>query len=115
MFPGVLQLEALALAGALALLADDASDRGWRSIDGAPLELGTSPASVWTGEELVVFAAGGNVALDPVARSWRVLGKPTQLDRPTQAFWTGDQAIVDIPVDVPRSELNLSTFDFPEG
>ncbi|MFP5317000.1 MAG: Kelch repeat-containing protein [Acidimicrobiia bacterium] len=80
---------------------DPARDR-WRRIADSPLEGRDSPASVWTGKELLVWGGSGRTgdladgaAYDPARDRWRPLAPSPLTPRAAPgAVWTGREMVV---------------------
>jgi hypothetical protein len=68
----------------------------WRTLARPPAGVARSfPASVWTGEVMVVMATGPAVAVyDPAADRWTEVATPPAIDRHPGAVWTGDEVIL---------------------
>lgn len=73
---------------------DPATDE-WRVLADPPEAVARSyPASVWTGEVMVVVATGGGAATyDPATDAWQAMEGPVR-GRSPQAAWTGEQVVV---------------------
>jgi len=74
----------------------DPSTGRWRTLARPPSSVARSfPASVWTGDLMVVMAAGPAMATyDPAADRWTEVVAPPRLDRLPEAVWTGDEVIL---------------------
>jgi hypothetical protein len=73
----------------------------WHALPRAPIDGRSSPAAVWTGEELLVWGgwSGGvrndGAAYRPAADEWQVLAPgPLNPNVPTAAVWTGEEMLV---------------------
>ncbi|MFP3907415.1 MAG: hypothetical protein ACLFWR_10330 [Acidimicrobiales bacterium] len=68
----------------------------WRTLARPPASVARSyPASVWTGEVMVVMARGPAVATyDPATDHWAEVAAPPAIDRLPEAVWTGDEIIL---------------------
>lgn len=68
----------------------------WREIARPPAPVARSfPASVWTGELMVVLATGPAVATyDPATDRWTEVAAPPEVARLPVAAWTGDEVIL---------------------
>lgn len=71
-------------------------ERGWRTLAPPPVAWVSPgyPASVWTGELMIVVSWGGAAAYDPQADSWDGVPGPPLAGNAPQAVWTGDEVIV---------------------
>jgi len=63
----------------------------WRAVPPAPVPLGISSTTVWTGEQLLLWGQGSVVAYDPDAREWSDLGP---VGEPSDAVPAGDRVIL---------------------
>jgi hypothetical protein len=68
----------------------------WRTLASPPAAVARSyPASVWTGELMVVMATGGAVATyDPASDTWAEAPAPPAIERAPEAVWTGNEVIL---------------------
>jgi hypothetical protein len=67
----------------------------WRVVADPPSQVARSyPASVWTGELMVVVATGGAATYDPVEDVWREIAAPELRGRLPEAAWTGAEVIL---------------------
>jgi hypothetical protein len=68
----------------------------WRTLARPPASVARSfPASVWTGNVMVVVATGPAAATyDPATDRWVEIQPPPQVDRRPEAVWTGSEMIV---------------------
>jgi hypothetical protein len=81
--------------------AYDPAARAWRPLPPAPIEGRSSPAAVWTGEELIVWGGwdqddrAEGAAYRPSTDEWRALPEsPLGARVPVAAVWTGREMIV---------------------
>ncbi len=79
---------------------DPEADR-WRVLAPSPLSARSGAASVWTGDELVVWGGrdatgplADGAAYDPEADAWRALSPSPLAPRSAQATWTGDEVLI---------------------
>lgn len=73
----------------------------WRRLPPAPIEGRAPAASVWTGNELIVFGdldrdarRTDGAAYNPTTNSWRSMPEAPVALNAAQAVWTGDEVIV---------------------
>jgi hypothetical protein len=68
----------------------------WRTLARPPAAVARSyPASVWTGELMVVMATGPAVATyDPATDTWSEVTAPPAIDRSPEAAWTGSEVVL---------------------
>ena len=76
----------------------------WEPIADSPLEARSSPASAWTGKELLIWGGAQSAdhssffddgaAYDPAANSWRELPEAPISARAPLSVWTGQELIV---------------------
>jgi hypothetical protein len=68
----------------------------WRELARPPASVARSfPASVWTGEVMVVMATGPAVATyDPATDRWTEVATPPEVAELPEAAWTGDEVIL---------------------
>jgi hypothetical protein len=68
----------------------------WRELARPPASVARSfPASVWTGEVVVVVATGPAAATyDPGTDRWTEVAAPPAIDRHPEAAWTGSEVVV---------------------
>lgn len=68
----------------------------WRTLARPPASVARSfPASVWTGELMVVMATGPAVATyDPATDRWTEVTAPPAINRSPEAAWTGDEVVL---------------------
>jgi hypothetical protein len=63
----------------------------WRPVPPAPIPLGVSASTIWTGEELLVWGQGSLVAYDPTQGGWSPLGPVAE---PSDAVPAGDRVVL---------------------
>lgn len=84
--------------------AYDPDEETWRTLSEAPIAARGEHATVWTGEEMIVWGGGDDVgwmddgaAYDPEADEWRTISAPAgYTPRRTlySGVWTGDEMLV---------------------
>ncbi len=80
----------------------DAREDAWRPLAASPLAPSHSPASIWTGREMLIWGgegppAGGvpqGAAYDPRTQGWRALPEAPIDRRVPRAIWTGRELIL---------------------
>jgi hypothetical protein len=74
----------------------DPANAAWRTLARPPASVARSyPASVWTGERMVVMATGPAVATyDPATDTWAEVATPPRIDRQPIAIWTGQEVVL---------------------
>lgn len=94
--------ELLLLSGATPVAYDATSD-AWRVLTASPLDARFDAASVWSGEEWIVWggysnellgALGDGAAYDPVADTWRSLAESPLSARLVDGVWTGSEMVL---------------------